>query len=285
MAVGFLWITVDMYKLTASRATFIRTLVRQKKVRDAEGAFIVEGRKPIGELLKSHAASFQALVLTEASLNESKDTILDGIRKSGCSVQVCEERVFATLSDVATPTGMLAILRRPVWDQESVFRRERLLGFYGESLQDPTNVGTIIRTALAFGLQALWLSPDSVDVFNPKVVRATAGALLSLPVFTATSGALFVEHDCAILTAELPGPASIPLQNLSEIPPRSVVALGNESRGLSTSLLNLASLRFHIPMRPEAESLNVAASAAIAAFHFTRHAWSVGSIAVRRERH
>jgi TrmH family RNA methyltransferase len=260
-----------MHKLTASRAAFIRTLVRQKKVRDAERAFIVEGRKPIGELLKSHATSFQALVLTEASLNESKGTIFDSIQKSGCSVYVCEERVFATLSDVTTPTGMLAILRRPVWNQDAVFHRGRLLGFYGESLQDPTNVGTIIRTALAFGLQALWLSPDSVDVFNPKVVRATAGALLSLPIFTATSGTLFVERDCAIVTAELPGPASIPLQDLSEIPPRSVVALGNESRGLSTSVLNLASLRFHIPIRPEAESLNVAASAAIAAFHFTHH--------------
>jgi TrmH family RNA methyltransferase len=169
-------------------------------------------------------------------------------------------------------TGMLAILRQPVWNQAAVFRRERLLGFYGESLQDPTNVGTIIRTAVAFGLHALWLSPDSVDVFNPKVVRATAGALLSLPIFTAASSTLFVEHDCAIATAELPGPASTPLQSLSEIPLRAIVALGNESRGLSTSVVNLASLRFHIPIRPEAESLNVATSAAIAAFHFTRHA-------------
>ena len=258
-----------MHKLAAAKAALIRDLVRHKKIRDAERLFIVEGPKPIEELLTSHATYFQALVVTEASLDTANRSLVDALERSGCPVYVCQERVFATLSDLMTPSGMLAVVRQPVWDQAAVFRQPELFGFYGECLQDPTNVGPIIRTAVAFGLNALWLSSDSVDVFNPKVVRASAGALLKLPIFYIPDVALFATFDCAIFTAEVPSPRSCRIQDIRTLPRRLVVAFGNESRGLSASTLQHAWLRFHIPIRPEAESLNVAAAAAIATFHLT----------------
>jgi TrmH family RNA methyltransferase len=258
-----------MYKLAATKAALIRELVRHKKIRDAEHLFIVEGPKPIEELLTSHATYFRALVVTEATLATADQVLIDTLKRSGCPVYVCQERVMATLSDLTTPSGMLAVVRQPVWDQKAVFRHPQLFGFYGECLQDPANVGPIIRTAAAFGLNALWLSSDSVDVFNPKVVRASAGALLKLPIFYIPDVALFAPFDCAILAAEVPSPRSCRIQDIRTLPRRMVVAFGNESRGLSASTLQHAWLRFHIPIRPETESLNVAAAAAIATFHLS----------------
>jgi RNA methyltransferase, TrmH family len=176
---------------------------------------------------------------------------------------------LATLSDLTTPSGMLAVVRQPVWDQAALCRQPELFAFYGECLQDPANVGPIIRTAVAFGLSALWLSSDSVDVFNPKVVRASAGALLKLPIFYIPDVALFATFDCAIFTAEVPNPRSCRIHDIRTLPRRVVVAFGNESRGFSAATLQHAWRRFHISIRPEAESLNVAAAAAIAAFHLS----------------
>ncbi|MBA2253286.1 MAG: RNA methyltransferase [Nitrospirales bacterium] len=258
-----------MHKLAASKAASIRDLVRHKRTRDAERLFIVEGLKPIEELLASHPTYFQALVVTETSLATVDQSFAGVLERSGCPVYVCQERVLATLSDLTTPSGMLAVVRQPVWDQEAVFGQPELFGFYGECLQDPANVGPIIRTAVALGLNALWLSSDSVDVFNPKVVRASAGALLKLPIFYIPDVALFAKFHCAIVTAEVPSPQSCRIQDIRTLPRRAVVAFGNESRGLSAFITQHASLRFHIPIRPEAESLNVAGAAAITAFHFS----------------
>ena len=258
-----------MHRLAAAKAALIRDLVRHKKSRDAERLFIVEGPKPIEELLTTHAAYFQALVVTETSFGRADRSLVDAIEQSGCPVYVCQERVLATLSDLTTPSGMLAVVRQPVWDQQAVFQRSQLLGLYGECLQDPANVGPIIRTAVAFGLNALWLSSDSVDVFNPKVVRTSAGALLKLPIFYISDVALFRRVDCAILAAEVPSRRSCRIQDIPTLPRRALVAFGNEGRGLSTSTLQHAWLRFHIPICQETESLNVAAAAAIATFYLS----------------
>ena len=258
-----------MHKLTAAKAAFIRDLVRHRKTRETEHLFIVEGFKPIEELLGSHPASFQALVVTQTSLTAAGPSFVDHVQERGCPLYVCEARVLATLSDVATPSGMLAVVREPKWDQEQIFRQPELLGFYGECLQDPGNVGPIIRTAVAFGLDAVWFSSDSVDVFNPKVVRGTAGALLKLPIFSISDVAVFNRHDCVMLAAEIRSTHTRPIQEIRTRPRRAVVALGNEGRGLLPSTLARASIRFHIPIRPAADSLNVSAAAAIAAFSFS----------------
>jgi RNA methyltransferase, TrmH family len=255
-----------MHKLAAPKAAMIRDLVRHKKARDAERLFVVEGPKPIAELLVSHPAYFQTLVATHASLTAADQSLLDRVEQSGCPIYVCQERVLATLSDLTTPSGMLAVVRQPVWDQETILEYPGLFGFYGECLQDPANVGPIIRTAVAFGLDAIWLSSDSADVFNPKVVRGTAGALLQIPIFYIPDVARLSSRDCAIVTAEIPSVHTCPIQEIRSLPPRAIIAVGNEGRGLSPTTLAHTSIRFHIPIRPGADSLNVSAAASIAAF-------------------
>ena len=258
---------VTRVPLPSSVATLIRKLIHQKRVRDRERAFVLEGAKPILELLVSHASAFRAVVMTTQDV-ERRDEISKAAAQARVPVYACPARIFATLSDVATPSGILAVLRQPTWDENALLQRARLLAFYGEALQDPNNVGSCIRTALAFGLDAIWLSPDSVDVFNPKVVRGTAGAVLNMPVLLLKEVATLVEAGCGLLAAEAPDGTSQSIRDIRSIPMKAVVALGNESRGLSEKAVEQALVRFHIPIDPRVESLNVAASAAIAAFYY-----------------
>ena len=252
--------------LSGALATLIRKLIQQKRVRDREQAFVLEGARPIRELLDSHASGFRALVV-EAQKVEDHDAIWRAAAHARVPVYACPASIFGTLSDVATPSGTLAVLNQPRWDEQALLKRARLLAFYGEDLQDPNNVGSCIRTALAFGLDAMWLSPDSVDVFNPKVVRGTAGAVMKFPVLLLKEIETLVDAGCALLAAESPQHGSQSIREMHSIPMKAVIALGNESRGLSRRTVEQALLRFHIPIDPRIESLNVAASAAVAAFY------------------
>jgi len=255
--------------LSTAKAALIRDLLRHKRTREAERAFVVEGTKQISELLRGHSPALRAVVMTPTFLGRSHQAMQSVLGQTRAAVYTCRDTTFEKLSDVSTSQGVLAIVRQPEWDQEAIFRRPRLFGIYGECLQDPANVGAIIRTALAFHADALWLSADSADAFNPKVVRATAGALLMLPVFSLKDLSLFTQHRCTLVAAEPLSKGGPGIRAIANLPLRAILALGNESRGLSEATLKQAEFRFHIPVNPAINSLNVAASAAIVAFYFS----------------
>jgi len=255
-------------ELPSAKVSLIRELLRDRKVRDSEQAFVIEGAKPIHDLAARGTAAVMALVVTQRWVVQGGEDVRRWSERLKTPVYRCSESGFERLSDVQNSQGILAVVRKPQWESTTIFGRRRLFGMYGESIQDPANVGAIIRTAMALDLDALWLSPDSADVYNPKVVRATAGALLTLPIFSLKEGpAVFEQHHCQVLAAETPGRTSVPLRSLASLPARAILALGNESRGLFPGTLEQAAVRFHIPVSPLVESLNVAASAAIAAFY------------------
>jgi len=255
--------------LPASKVRLVRDLLANKKARKREGMFVIEGAKPIQELLHTKAPMLRTVVVTETWLNKVDRRLRETLEQSRAEVYVCRDPLFERFSEVHTPSGILALVQQPNWNQEAIFGQTHLLGLYGDCLQDPANVGTIIRTAAGFGLDALWLSPDSVDVFNPKVVRATTGSILTLPVFYNADIGLFDRQGCALLAAEAPGGRTKPIQEIKSLPGRAIVALGNESQGLSAATLKQASVRFHIPLCRSIDSLNVAASAAIAMFYLS----------------
>jgi len=253
--------------LTRAQAARIRDIFRDKRVRKAEGAFIIEGAKPVYDALINYPTFIRTLVMTEDYLH--REGHQQRLVRESVHIPTfrCLKRVFSTLSDLETPQGILAVLNQPRWDEDHVFAQPRLFGLYGEQLQDPANVGALIRTAAAFHASALWLTPESADVYNPKVVRATAGALLSLPVFITRDVIKFIQRGCAVFAAEARGSETVNMDTIREVPKRLVVALGNESRGLSAQTITEATRRFTIPINPQIESLNVAATAAIA-LHF-----------------
>jgi RNA methyltransferase, TrmH family len=254
--------------LSAAQIAQIRELLQEKKAREKEEAFVLEGIKPLRPLLEERSTLLVKVVVTQTFLDHQSDASQKEFFHGSLPVYLCLDRQFKKMSDVETTQGILAVVRKPQWDQASLFKKPELLGIYGEEIQDPANIGGIIRSAAAFGLDALWLSPGSADPFNPKVVRGTAGTLLTFPVFTVPDSTRLIEEGCALLAAEPPGPTSKDLRTFTTRPVRSVLAFGNESRGLSPATQSQAALRFHIPLSKRVESLNVAASAAVAAFYF-----------------
>lgn len=253
--------------LSASQTRSIRELSRDKKRRDAERAFILEGMKPVHDLLTMRRHLALSIVTAHGFLDDVSADLRQLMLSSGVPVYTCPQRLFDTLSGLTAPPGVLAVVRQPSWDAEEILGRERVLGIYGECLQDPSNVGAIIRTGAALGADAVWLSGDSADVFNPKVVRATAAAILHLPTFRLSDIDALLHRGCALLTTEPAQHGTQPIQTLTQRPARAVICLGNESRGLAASAIRAATYRLHIPIQRPIESLNVAAAAAIVLFY------------------
>ncbi len=231
---------------------------------------MVEGGHAVRDLLTRYPDRILTLVMTHGYFaSEGQDNLDVRIARSTQQYS-CSDLQFARLSDLNAPQGILAVVRQPTWDEGEILRQPTVLGIFGEQLQDPANVGAIIRTAAALNASALWLTPESVDVYHPKVVRATSGMLLALPIFTARDVTGLIQQGCRVFAAEATGDGAVPIDRIQHVPRKLVFAVGNESRGLSAQLLSQATIRFTIPLSRDVESLNVAATAAIALFHFSR---------------
>lgn len=255
--------------LSRAQSSLIRQLLREKQVRSSEGVFVVEGAKPCHDLISQHPRAIQSLLVSPRYLRA--ETSVDRSRRVNLEAQqfVCSDPAFEKLTDVEMPQGILAVVQQPQWDEAQVLGQPRVLGVYGDRLQDPANVGAIIRTAAALNLSAVWLSHDSADHFSPKVVRATAGTLLALPIFRTTDLRTVTLSECKIYSAVLSSTDRVPIREIRTVPSRLLVAVGNEGAGLSSEIMKASQIRFSIPLAEGVESLNVAATVAISAFYFS----------------
>ena len=263
--------TASLPLLTRSQGAHIRELLLDRHIRTQEGAFVVEGAHAVRDLLTRYPEHILTIVTAHGYLpKEGHGDRL--IRRSASLTRqyTCSDLQFSKLSDLETPQGILAVVRQPSWDEGEVLRRPTVFGIFGEQLQGPANVGAIIRTAAALNASALWLTPESADVYQPKVVRATSGVLLALPIFIAGDVSELIRQGCRIFAAEVAGGKTVPIDEIHQVPPKLILAVGNESRGLSAQLRKQATTRFTIPLSRDVESLNVAAVVAIATFYLSR---------------
>lgn len=255
--------------LTRALGSLIRQLLRDKKTRSTEKTFVFEGAKSCLDLIRRHPQSIRSLIVSPRYLHSETDAD----RRMRATLPghqfVCSDAVLEKLTDVEMPQGMLAIVRQPRWDEAQVFTQSRVLGVYADRLQDPANVGAIIRTAAALNLSGVWLSADSADYLSPKVVRATAGTILSLPIFQTRDVHGFSAHGCELYSALPPSAQTVPIRSILKVPSRFVIAVGNEGIGLAPDVVKASQVTFSIPLAQGVESLNVAATAAISAFYFS----------------
>ncbi len=255
--------------LTRAQGSLIRRLLRDKKVRSQEGAFVVEGVKSCLDLIPRHAGSICSLVLSPRYLHAETDVDRQVRSQLPVCQFVCPDTEFEKLTDLEMPQGILAVVRQPRWDEAQVFTQSRVLGIYADRLQDPANVGAIVRTAAALNLSGVWLSAECADPFSPKVVRATAGSILGLPVFRRQEIRIFSRYGCEMYSAVLPSADIVSIRKIQKIPSRLVIAVGNEGAGLAPDVVAASHVKFSIPIADGTESLNVAATVAISAFYFS----------------
>jgi TrmH family RNA methyltransferase len=231
---------------------------------------VVEGAHAVRDLLTRYPEQILTIVTAHGYLPKEAQGHRLVRLDSSAQQYSCPDLQFSKLTDLDAPQGILAVVRQPTWDEENVLLQPTVLGIFGEQLQDPANVGAIIRTAAALNASALWLTPDSADVYHPKVVRATSGVLLALPIFVAKDVSGLIRQGCQIFAAEVTGDRIVPIDEIHQVPRKLVLAVGNESRGLSAQIRRQATTRFTIPLSRDVESLNVAATVAIATFYFSR---------------
>ena len=233
---------------------------RGAKERSESGSFIAEGIQCIKEALQSETGpQLQTIYITNSALEKHSDVI----KQATCEILSISDDVARTMSDTVTPQGLIAICEIP---QPSfpIITSSVSKYIYLSEIQDPGNAGTIIRSADAFGFDAVLISPNSVDIYSPKVVRSTVGSLWHIPVFQNVTLKEIIDWDCQFIA--LDAAAKIPISEVRA--DRSVVAIfGNEARGLNTSQEISESknsiVPVKIPMPGNAESLNLSAAASI----------------------
>lgn len=215
-------------------------------------------------LVEAYAAAMGApelLIVAEGNCTEDALRLLQQLPQTD-SIML-PPAMFAELSPVATPTGILALVATP----QLALPAEISFALLIEDIQDPGNLGGMLRSAAAAGVQAVYLSPGCADAWSPKTLRGGQGAHFVLPIVErAELARVAADFNGRTLAAELGGQ---PLYGLDLTGPAAFI-IGNEGAGLSAALLAAASARVCIPMPGHAESLNAAAAAAVCLFERVR---------------
>lgn len=252
-----------MTELSKNKLKYIRSLER-KKVRKEEGVFLAEGPKLVDDLLTAFPCR---LLLATSEWMDNNPTA------QAQEIYIVNEADLTRASLLQTPQQVLAVFEQPSYELE-VNTVARQLSIALDNVQDPGNLGTIIRLADWFGIEHIICSPDTVEAYNPKTVQATMGALARVKLHY-TSLPHFLQklpQSTPVFGTFLNG------DNLYEQPlsTQGVLVMGNEGKGISPELEPYITRRLYIPNYPigraTSESLNVAMATAIACAEFRRQA-------------
>ena len=248
------------------RVKRLTALVRKAKLRKEEHVFIIEGERLYTDTPREY---LKEIYMTEEFLREK----LGGTAPDNCTVVTPE--IMKKISDTDTPQGVLCVAKMPSYKREDLLESANgqvPLLLILENIQDPGNLGTMMRTAEAAGVTGVLMSRDTVDLFNPKTVRATMSAIFRMP-FLYTDDLvgeirrLREEDGIAVYAAHLR--ASKPYDETDCRKPCAFL-IGNEGNGLTEEAADAASGRVHIPMQGSIESLNAAMAAGIHMFEAAR---------------
>ncbi len=236
----------------------------EKKKRDEEGLFIADGLRFVSEI--PDRTNIIKMIFSESFAN--KNDISSYRKRAECFI--ISDRLFSSLSDTKNPQGIMAVCEKMSYDINKVIKKG---GFYilAEEMNDPGNLGTVIRTAHAGGADGLILSKGSVDLYNPKVLRSTMGSIFRIPVIQNADlenvSELMKKSGIKIYAAHLKG-KKLPYD--LDLKKGCAFMLGNEARGLSDKAAGMCDELVKIPMPGKAESLNASVAAAVLIYETVR---------------
>lgn len=237
-------------------------LQKKAKERDQQDVFIVEGIKMYQEV---PADRLVHTYVSESFYGKHK-SLFDGKKE----VTLLSDRVFEAISDTKTPQGVLCLVRQYHYELQDLYQEHALIMIL-ENLQDPGNLGTILRTAEGAGVSGILMSRGCVDLYNPKVIRSTMGSIYRMPFFYTDDLKrdllVLKEQGITLYAAHLKGTGTYDEQNYTA---KSGFLIGNESRGLSDEIAELADIYIKIPMCGQVESLNAAVASSILMYEANR---------------
>lgn len=259
----------------------LQALLKLKKERDRQGVFVIEGLRIFKDTLETAPGFIKEIYVSESF---ASGTFMDEL-KAGISetdnlrlrlsekITVIRESIFNSISQTVTPQGIMCIVKKPEYRMEEITgalseKSDHVKILLLENIQDPGNLGTMLRTAEAAGAACIVMSRDCADIFNPKVVRSTMGSIFRVPFiyaedFCAATGQLKA-NGFTIYAAYLHGGVKYTEVHYDV---KSAIMIGNEGNGLTDEAVSTADKRLYIPMEGKIESLNAAVAAAILLYH------------------
>lgn len=262
-------------ELTSTRAPRVQAARRlvKRAFRERDRRFLAEGPQAVREALATGATVHEVFVTAEAATRHTD--LLDAARSTDVPLHRVSGEVMASIAQTVTPQGIVAVcdlLDVPL--PELLARRPRLLAVLA-SVRDPGNVGTVIRTADAAGADGVVLTDASVDVYNGKCVRATAGSLFHLPVVTGVPVPSLISalRGAGLRVLATSGSAAADLDQVTDtgnLADPTAWLFGNEAWGLPQDTVELADVAVRVPIHGRAESLNLATAAAVCLYASAR---------------
>lgn len=262
-----------MEKITSRenpKIKLLSKLIKSKKIRTETNLFVVEGLRLVLDALRSEV-DIQSIFITEECLDKNgKKLMLTSLERE--KIYLISEELSNHISDTQSPQGIYAVCKRldKCANIDTIYNNGILVCLC--SLKDPGNVGTIIRTAEAFGINAVILTEDCADVFSPKVLRSTMGSAFRIKIITFKNEEQMLEKlkERNITTyASVLNDKSMKLGSFT-FSSKSAVLIGNEANGLKESVINECDYSLYIPMKGNAESLNAATAANVIMWEFTK---------------
>lgn len=248
-------------------------LQKKGKVRREQKAFTVEGIKMV---LEAPNERLKEIYISESFTQDEADfkAVKKKAETSGCFFEILSDKVFKEVSDTMTPQGVLAVVSMQLYDWKQVVgtadKKEKFI-LVLESLQDPGNLGTILRTGEGAGIDGVILNKTSADPYMPKVIRSTMGSIYRIPVAIAEDLTEVVQTmktlGMGVYAAHLKGKKSYYEADYRKA---TCFMIGNEANGLSDTLADMATEYIRIPMSGQVESLNAGVAAALLMYEAKR---------------
>ena len=239
-------------------------LQKKAKARDEENVFVVEGLRMFAEIPKNRV---EKVYISEPLCNRKKHEL----NLQDFPHEILSEQVFGHVSDTKTPQGILCVVKREKYDLEELLQVENPHFIVLDNLQDPGNMGTIVRTAEAAGVDAIFMSKDCVDIYNPKTIRSTMGSIYRMPFIYIEDVEklldIFKKNGVKSYAAHLDGKNSYDQEDYAC---GTAILIGNEGNGLREEVAQKADIWVKIPMRGQVESLNAAIAASVLMFEVFR---------------
>lgn len=252
--------------MPSSRELKLFSSLKQKKFREKEGKFLVEGLHIVEECLKSDF-EIECIIITDQIKFENKESLHEALVKKKAPLLVLKKHQIRNLTETRNSQGIIAVVHKKI-NKPIDFDSARIFVAL-DKISDPGNLGTIIRTSYWFGTDGVIISKNSVDVYNPKVIRSTQGALFHINVYDdinlSDKLSILYDNGYGVLLFDLNANMSIGQFNYSE---KNVFVFGNETDGISADILKMPFNRVKINGYSGCESLNVSVSCGIALSHW-----------------
>ncbi|MGN1315105.1 MAG: TrmH family RNA methyltransferase [Lachnospiraceae bacterium] len=243
-------------------------LVKKGKARKEQDVFVAEGSKMF---MEADPGRIREVWLSHSFFLKLKEK--EDIREklALCRVEVLADSLFERVSDTGTPQGILCVIRQYHYDLDELLKREKPLLLLLEDIQDPGNLGTMLRTAEGAGADGVIMSKGTVDIYNPKTIRSTMGSVYRVPFFYTESLPEIVhrlhQKRITVYAAHLRGERAYYQEDFSS---GCAFLIGNEAKGLKEETARAAGNYMKIPMRGRVESLNAATATSILLYEAVR---------------